>query len=170
MKKESCYFFATISKSFKTDGTVIIKNNNGLKEIDTKEPLFIEFNDVMVPFFLEKIEYRNDNSALVKFETLLSEEQTADYIGKEVYIEKSAHEETVYSFDFLLDFRLYDKSKILLGTITDYQDIPGNPLLIVTHHNKEYFVPFHEDFIISIDEKKKEMIIKIPDGLHTIQE
>jgi len=165
MKKESCYFFATISKSFKTDGTVIIKNNNGLKEIDILEPLFIEFNNIMVPFFLEEIDYRNDNSALARFETIRSEEQTADYIGREIYIEKKKTTENSYDINFIKGFSLFDQNENFVGEITDYQDIPNNPLLVIAANQKEILIPFHQDFVISFLEKEKKIVLEIMDGL-----
>jgi 16S rRNA processing protein RimM len=169
MKKESCYFFASISKSFKTDGTIIIKNNNGLKEINIEEPLFIEFNDIMVPFFLEEIEYRNNISALAKFETINSEEQTIDYIGKGIYAEKKKlSNKNNDNNEFLIGFEVYNQQKEILGKIIDFQDIPGNPIIIVQKEDHEIFIPFHEDFIISMNEKKEKIILEIPDGLFDI--
>lgn len=165
MKKESCYFFASVSKSFKTDGTVIIKNNNGLKEINIEEPLFIEFDNIMVPFFLEEFEYRNDNSALAKFETINSESATKSYIGKGIYIEKKKDSMSISEIESMVGFDLYDKNNNLIGPITDYQDIPGNPVIITEHNHTEIFIPFNEDLIIEVKSKKGIIRMDIPDGL-----
>jgi 16S rRNA processing protein RimM len=57
----------------------------------------------------------------------------------------------------------------LLGTITEVIPSPGQWLLnIYSPENKEILIPFHEHFIVSIDKKKNNIIMDIPEGLTEI--
>jgi 16S rRNA processing protein RimM len=61
---------------------------------------------------------------------------------------------------------VYTKESILLGPITDIISNNGQWLLNIASPNKKnILIPFHEDFIISIDKRKKVVVMDIPDGL-----
>ena len=52
------------------------------------------------------------------------------------------------------------------GTVTDYEDIPGNPCIYVdTENGQEVLVPLHEDLILSVDPERRELTMDLPDGL-----
>jgi 16S rRNA processing protein RimM len=53
-----------------------------------------------------------------------------------------------------------------LGTITGIIKNTGQWLLsIASPSKKEILIPLHNDFIVSIDDPKKTIIMEIPDGL-----
>ena len=53
----------------------------------------------------------------------------------------------------------------LIGTITEVVEIPQNVLLAVNHNDREILIPFHDDIIIKVNEKKSTISIHIIDGL-----
>ena len=165
MKKESCFFYAIISKTYKTDGTLLIKNNRGLQDINKEEPFFIEFNKILVPFFIEHFELKNNTLAYIKFETISSENQAQEYIGKEILTTKNNNQDKDdLPISKFIGFNVFDKNKNI-GKIVDYNNIPGNPLIILENDNNEIFIPFNDDFVVKIDNKKKLLYLDIPDGL-----
>ncbi len=57
----------------------------------------------------------------------------------------------------------------LLGSISDVISNNGQWLINVTSSDKKsILIPFHEDFIVSIDKSKKIIIMNIPEGLTEI--
>jgi 16S rRNA processing protein RimM len=49
-------------------------------------------------------------------------------------------------------------------------DFSGNLLLSVEYQGKEALVPLNEDLIIRFDEEKKEIELRIPEGLFDLDE
>jgi 16S rRNA processing protein RimM len=61
---------------------------------------------------------------------------------------------------------VFTQDHTLLGPVSDIISNNGQWLLNVSALNKKnLLIPFHEDFIISIDKKKKCVIMDIPEGL-----
>jgi 16S rRNA processing protein RimM len=61
---------------------------------------------------------------------------------------------------------VYTKESILIGPILEIISNNGQWLLnIDSPGNKNILIPFHEDFIISIDKRKKTVVMDIPEGL-----
>ena len=66
----------------------------------------------------------------------------------------------------LIDYQVYTRESILLGPISDIISNNGQWLLNIVYLNKKnVLIPFHEDFIISIDKRKKIVVMDIPEGL-----
>ena len=63
-------------------------------------------------------------------------------------------------------FSVYIRSNELLGSITRLISNRGQWLInIKSAGNKNILVPFHEHFIVTIDRKKKIIVMDLPDGL-----
>ena len=65
----------------------------------------------------------------------------------------------------LAGWTLGDAEGVKIGTITDYENIPGNPCLYVETKNGQVMIPLHEELILSIDEKNQTLTMEIPEGL-----
>jgi 16S rRNA processing protein RimM len=53
-----------------------------------------------------------------------------------------------------------------VGTVVDYEDIPGNPCLWVERPDGEQvLLPFHEDLILSMEESTQTITMSIPEGI-----
>jgi 16S rRNA processing protein RimM len=76
------------------------------------------------------------------------------------------HEDDIQS---LRGYKVLIQDDKLLGSITEVIPNPGQWLLnIISTKNKDILIPFHEHFIVSIDKKKKILVLNIPDGLTEI--
>jgi len=66
----------------------------------------------------------------------------------------------------LTGYKVTLSNKSILGTIGEIINNPGQDLLkIISPEKKEILIPFHEDFIVRIDKKKKTIVVEIPEGL-----
>ena len=53
-----------------------------------------------------------------------------------------------------------------VGTVVDYEDIPGNLCLWVERPGgEEVLIPFHEELVISLDESSQTLTLSIPEGV-----
>jgi len=79
---------ARVLKSFGTKGELLIRYAPDLqKGIDKKRPVFIYFDGLPVPFFIDTIQDKGKNQAIVKFESIDTEALATEVSGEFVFIE-----------------------------------------------------------------------------------
>ena len=149
---------AKILKSNGTEGDVLI----GLLNIDaadlkTEEPVFVEFDGLPVPFFIEKIIPKGSTRAIVHLTDSENLADAEELVGRQIMAD--AEDEDAEDEDFT-GWTLYD-GETPVGTVEGLEDIPGNPCLIVG----EALVPLHEDLILSVDRASRTIVMSLPDGL-----
>lgn len=150
---------AKILKSNGTDGGILIGVRDiDVNEIDLKEPVFINFDGLPVPFFILDLQKKGTSKAVVHLNDVTSLEDAEEIVGREVFIEGEWEEEKELNFD---GWTVYDHGKEL-GTVTGLEPIPGNPCLYIG----DILIPFHEDFIVSLDEDEQALYLDLPDGLY----
>jgi 16S rRNA processing protein RimM len=163
---------ARVLKSNGTEGEILV----GFREISpedlkTKEPVFIYFDGLPVPFFIESFSRRGNMRALVHLTGVKNLADAEEIVGKEVFAAKSAildcedGEDGLTTIDDIMGWMLLDADGSEIGKITDYEDIPGNPCLYVETEDGQKMVPFHEDFILSVDEDSQTVSVDLPEGL-----
>ena len=75
MQKKDCFLFGTVFKMHSYKGSVNIYNENGINlDISKINYFLIDFDNELVPYFIEKVHETKLNIILVKFENLNSEE------------------------------------------------------------------------------------------------
>ena len=168
---------AQVLKSNGTDGELVM----GFREIapehiNINEPVFIIFDGLPVPFYIESFAKRGNTKALVRLTDICSMEDVEEIAGKPVYIEAENLPEMSLEEDGYaalvgwmvltpenaddMDSDIYE-----VGEITDFIDIPNNPCIEVETENGAIMIPLHEDLILSLDPEYQEIIMQIPAGL-----
>ena len=175
---------AQVLKSNGTDGELVMSFRDiAPEDINIKEPVFIVFDGLPVPFFIESFTRRGNSKALVHLTDIESQEDVEEIVGKVVYIDgdnipEMTLEEDGYgaligwtvltpSGDFhdVIPEEDEDMEFMEVGEITDFIDIPNNPCIEVETKNGAVMIPLHEDFILSVDPEYQEIIMQIPEGL-----
>ena len=174
---------AQVLKSNGTDGELVMGFREiAPEDINLNEPVFIVFDGLPVPFFIESFSKRGNSKALVRLTDICSMEDVEEITGKAVYIEESGMPELSLEEDgyaaligWLLltpanedsdsssaddEMELYE-----VGEITDFINIPNNPCIEVETENGAVMIPLHEDLILSVDPENLELIMQIPAGL-----
>ena len=159
---------AKVLKSHGTDGGVLIGFRDILPEdLDAQEPVFIEFDGLPVPFFIDSMERKGRDKAVVHLTDMSSLEDAEEIVGRAVFADADSiaeYEDDEDSLDGFVGMVVYDRDT-RVGEITGYEDIPGNPCLYVETSSGEAMIPLHEDFIISIDPDAGEIVMDLPEGL-----
>ena len=181
---------AQVLKSNGTDGELVMGFREiAPEDINLNEPVFIIFDGLPVPFYIESFTKRGNTKALVRLTDICSMEDVEEITGKAVYIDEenlpemsleedgyaaligwtvltptAGHNEEIRGDgtedDGSLGGDLYE-----VGEITDFFDIPKNPCIEVETENGAIMIPLHEDFILSVDPEYQEIIMQIPAGL-----
>ena len=180
---------AQVLKSNGTDGELVMGFREiAPEDINLKEPVFIVFDGLPVPFFIESFTKRGNSKALVRLTDIRSMDDVEEIAGKAVYVEENSLPELSLEEDgyaalvgwVVLTPEIPDQvgddseaaapslpaltgNLIEVGQITDFMDIPNNPCLEI--ENGAVIIPLHEDFILSIDPENQEIIMQIPKGL-----
>ena len=184
---------AQVLKSNGTDGELVMSFREiAPEDINLKEPVFIVFDGLPVPFFIESLVKRGHSKALVHLTGIRSQEDVDEIAGKAVYIEdENAPELTLEEDGFAAlvgwlvltpetpdqvgcDKDALDDQDVIVGLtdnlyevgeITDFIDIPNNPCIEVETENGAVMLPLHQDLILSVDPENQEIIMQIPAGL-----
>ena len=157
---------AQVLKSNGTEGELVWGFRDfGPEDINPEEPVFIEFDGLPVPFFILSMTPRGTSKALVRLEDVETLEAAEELVGKAVLAEADSLEDYEEEED-LTGWTLLHADGRKAGTVTDYEDIPGNPCVYVdTGNGQEVLVPLHEDLILSVDPDRRELTMDLPDGL-----
>ena len=161
-------------KSNGTDGELVMGFREiAPEDINLKEPVFIVFDGLPVPFYIESFTKRGNTKALVRLTGICSMEDVEEITGKAVYIEDDQLPDMSLEEDgfaalvgwMLLTPAEDEEALIEVGEITDFLDIPKNPCIEVETENGAVMIPLHEDLILSVDPEYQEIIMQIPAGL-----
>ncbi|MBR3405899.1 MAG: PRC-barrel domain-containing protein [Bacteroidales bacterium] len=152
---------AQVLKSNGTEGELLISFFDVAPEdIDLQEPVFIEFDGLPVPFYFESFVQRGTSRALVRLTGVHSLKDADELAGASVYADYFEEEEE----EDLTGWTVKDAHGTVVGTVTDYEDIPGNTCLWVKRSSgDEVLLPFHEDLIVSLADGV--LTLQIPEGL-----
>jgi 16S rRNA processing protein RimM len=169
MIKENCSLIGFISKSHGISGQLMLRlNGDFADDIEPGEPLFVEVDEVLVPFFIEEVEAFPDR-AIVKLEFISNPQEGNKFAGRNIYLGKSLYtgKENLSRDNggFYIGYSIQDKTSGIEGIIREFIDNPLNPLFLVTNESSEFLLPVHEDFILKVDHKKKLLILELPEGL-----
>lgn len=157
---------AQVLKSNGADGELVLSFREiAPDDINIKEPVFIFYDGLPVPFFIESFSIKGNKRALVRLTDILSNDDAEEIAGKAVYADKSAISQYDEDFHNLEGWTLKNADSFQVGTIISIEEIPGNPCLCVDTKNGQVLIPLHEDLILSVNEDLQEIVMSIPEGL-----
>tara|TARA_X000000368_G_scaffold207_1_gene161 strand:- start:4216 stop:4737 length:522 start_codon:yes stop_codon:yes gene_type:complete len=172
MKKQDCFYLGKIIKKFSFKGEVLIKIDGDLSEnyFDLKT-IFLENENNLVPFFIERIKKHKTDILRIKFEDVDSEESANKILDKKIYLPLSLLKPLSgkkFYFHEVIGFKASFKTKVI-GVIKKINDQSPQPTFEIKNNNKIILVPIHNDFIIKINRKEKNIQLNLPDGLLELQ-
>ena len=132
------------------------------EDIDTQEPVFIEFDGLPVPFYFESFTPRGNTRALVRLTGVHSLADADELAGAAVYAEDDLYEDEE---EDLTGWTVLDADGTKVGTVSAHEDIPGNPCIWVETGHGEVLVPLHEELVLDVDETAQALRMEIPEGL-----
>jgi len=160
-----------ITKVSGFEGAVTIKLERFFSEnLPNMESVFLEIEGRPVPFFISYSEYTGADILKLKFEGYNSSEKVREFSGSRVFLTTGiAVDNKIEDIKNLVGYEVLLGDNYLLGSIKEVIPNPGQWLLnVTTTANKDILIPFHDHFIVSIDNNKKLLIMNIPDGLTEI--
>ena len=149
---------AKILKSNGTDGGILIGVRDiAVDQIELKEPVFIYFDELPVPFFIQDLRQRGASKAVVHLNDVTTLEDAEELVGRAVFIDAEFEEEQEEAF---VGWTVLNRGEEY-GVVTGVEPIPGNLCIYVG----DTLIPLHEDLIISADPENRVLDLEIPEGL-----
>lgn len=160
---------AKVLKSNGSDGSLVL----GIHSLEVQDflsltlqekvPVFLYFEGLPVPFFIEEALPRGNSKLLVKMTGIRSGRDADEVTGALVYMDAAQFEDEADGEDLsqLVGWTLLNRG-VAMGVVTAFEDIPGNPCLEL---EGGVLIPLHEDFVLSFDEENKCLDMDLPDGL-----
>jgi 16S rRNA processing protein RimM len=173
ISKNDCILLGTLSKPHGTKGSlVIVFKEIGADNFRERGTAFVEFDGLLVPFSIEKFQERSGDTAIIQFEGIISETRAKEFAGLKVFVlKKQVRLRKKFLSGLpgsLSGYSVKDLHQGFVGLVKEITGIASNPLLRVTHGNREILVPFHEDIILEINDKDKIIVIHAPEGLFNL--
>ena len=162
---------ARVLKSNGTEGEILVGFREiGPEDLKITEPVFIDFDGLPVPFFINSFSRRGNSRALITLTGVKNLEDADELSGKDIFARKEAingwdDEDDDLTIEDLIGWTLIDENDATVGKITDYEDIPGNPCLYVETIDGQVMIPFNDDLILSVDEESQTLSMSVPQGL-----
>lgn len=169
MLKEECFYLGKIVSKFSFKGEVLIKLDTDEPEAYTKmESVFVDYNDNLVPFFIEKSSLHKSDLLRAKFEDVNTEEDADDLMKCDIYLPLSQLpelEEDQFYFHEIIGFTAEDVNFGHIGTIKSINENNAQALFEIEKDDKQILIPIIDDFISKVDKKNKKIILDTPPGL-----
>lgn len=155
---------AQVLKSNGVDGELLVGFLDFAPEdIEMEEPVFIEMDGLPVPYFFESFTRRGNTRALVRLTGVRNLQDADELSGRAIFLEgeeDDAEEEDFTGWD------LEDQDGQKVGVVVGYEDIPGNPCLVVeTPEGQQALVPLREELLLDVDAERCVVRMEIPTGL-----
>ena len=169
MNKDDFYYLGKISKPFGSKGQVVAF-------LDVDEPLhyrklesvYLDLDGEWVPFLIESVEIRSGRKALLHFEDVNNAQDAAAYTGRELFLPLSSLpplKGKKFYYHEVKGFSIIDAKHGNIGILVKVMDLPRQSLLQIAFKDKEILIPLVDEVIIKVDRKKKELHIRVPEGL-----
>lgn len=152
-------------------GDLILKHVLGKKsDFKNLEVLFIEeLKDVYLPYFHKKSIAKNISETIITLEGVDSKEAATELLKKKIWLLKNDFEKAVSKTApvNLIGFVICNNTESF-GKVEAVIEQPHQVLLQLHIKNKEVLIPLNEETLQKIDRTKKQIHVKLPDGLLAI--
>ena len=170
IKSDEVFYIGRITKYRGISGEVEIQFTDDAFDRGNAEYLVFEIDGILVPFFWEEYKFKNDQTAIFKFEDIDNEKEAKKIVGLKVYYPFACLDEDdeneLSSIRSVTGFHISDIHEGELGVVAHVDDSSVNVLFTIeTPKGEEFIIPYHDDFLVDFDLKKRCMTLELPEGL-----
>lgn len=154
--------------AFGVKGELIVKHNLGKKTaLKGLHAIFVEERkESFIPWFVQSARAKSADEIYIQLADVATREAALKLVQKEAWLTQedfkkfSAQSSPIN----LLGYAVVEAGKIL-GTILEVIEQPHQLLCRIEMEGKEVLIPLHDDTLLKIDKRKKEVAVKLPEGL-----
>ena len=170
IRKEEVYKIGRIGKPHGVKGEVTFHFVDDVFDRVDADFLILSVDYILVPFYMEEYRFRTDETALVKFCDIDTQEQARELTHCDVFFLRSMTDDDSdegLSWAQITGFSLLNAATgKTVGTIRSVDDSTLNILFeIETPDGNDILVPAHEELIEQVDGQKRQIVVRLPEGL-----
>ena len=169
IKQEDVYRIGRLGKPHGVRGELSFQFEDDIFDRVDADYLILDIDGILVPFFMEEYRFKGNETALVKFCDVDTQDAARELTGCDVYYPRQAEGDGdgLLSWHALTGMTLVDAtSGAAVGTIDEVDDTTVNLLFSVRlAEGDTVYVPAHEDLITDIDTAARTVTMTIPEGL-----
>ena len=154
--------------TFGYKGEMVLQHSLGKKtSLKGLNALFVEERKgAFLPWFIEATRIKSDEEIYVKLQGIDVKEQAHRLTQKEVWLPEADFKKYAAKASpiNLLGYEVVEDGKVL-GTILEVIEQPHQLLCRIEIREKEALIPLHEETIRKVDNKKKQVVVELPEGL-----
>lgn len=159
------YKIGTLTRTHGVRGEISMSFTDDVWDRVEANYLFLMVDGLPVPFFLEEWRFRNDTTALLKFQHIDDATRAQEFIGCDVYFPQSltpaTDGNTTYTWRQFTGWLVNDCNASNIGVIDRVDDSTANTLFEIGGT----LIPAAEPLIERIDPNTRTIYMKIPEGL-----
>lgn len=135
-----------------------------IKKLDT---IFVMLLKKPLPFFVDEFDLTETGHGMIHFEDVKDKSAADGLVGREIFVDekKLKKKKPFTSFADFIGFELIDENRGLIGVLDDVLQLPQHELGRYFFNGKEVLFPWNEDVVRKIDKRKKEITLRLPEGL-----
>jgi 16S rRNA processing protein RimM len=165
---EDYYSIGKIVATHGLSGELVLEHALG-KKTDLKglETLFIEeTKGTFLPYFLEHSKIKNGEEIYVKLEGVNTKESGRRLNQRTVWLLKADFDKYAGKSSpiSLLGYMMVDEGTEI-GEVIEVIEQPLQVLCKIIYKGNEALIPLHEESLIKVDKKKKQVHVNLPEGL-----
>ena len=157
-----------LNKTFGLKGHIrVFVEPQFLQRLKRPEVVFLASKSKSLPYFPDEMEFDETGHGMIHFEEV-KDKTTADFlVGKEVFVEEKflKKQKSFQSPADFIGFKLRDEHHGDLGVLDNFFELPQHDLGQFMRNGKEVLFPWNAEVVLKIDKKKKEIFLRLPEGL-----
>ena len=165
IRSEEVYKIGRLGKPHGVKGEISFMFSDDVFDRVEPDYLVLLVDGILVPFFIEEYRFRSNETALMKFCDIDSQDAARELTGCDVYFPRQlsdADEEGV-SWAEMVGYQLVDgRTGRAAGTIASVDDSTLNMLFELTDGK---LIPASEELITDVDTDKRQITIDLPEGI-----
>lgn len=165
----ACYKIGKLGKPHGVKGEITFMFEDDVFDRVDADFLALDIDGILVPFFMEEYRFRSNESALVKFCDVDTQERARQLTGCNVYFPRYMADDRTedISWAAIVNFEIVDsESDKVVGEILSVDDSTLNILFEVrTSDGKVLLIPASEELIRNVDTKKRQISVELPQGI-----
>ena len=168
MKKQDCYYLGKIVSKFSFKGEILLKLDiDEINSIDFTS-IFIEMDNTLVPYTINKISLHKSSLLRIKFENIDTEEKANKILKKETFLplkDLPKLEGNKFYYHEIIGFKVIDEKTGEIGEVVEINDQTSQTIIIINNGVKKIMIPLVDDFLIDLNKKNKIITFNLPEGL-----
>jgi len=166
---EGFYYLGKILKLHAAKGALLIHlDTDSPKNYTELESVYVQMNGQLIPFFIESLDMRHNNNAVVTFADIDSIEQASLLTGCDLYLPLEMLPPLSgnrFYYHEVKDYLVNDEVYGQIGTIQEVLEYPHQAVLRILFKEKEILIPITDEIIVDVNRETRTIYTRSPEGL-----